>query len=171
MQVGDRWKYEQSDRRTGVKQAELERIVTAVSASQIEGTDNGGKLVMTPELNAIESPVLVMKGEAKFLSFPLEVGKKWESKYSFTNKQNGTQARWQFEASVVAVERVKEPAGEFEAFKIEYKGYWNNDTTGGNGSLKLTSWYAPAARNIVRFELADGYNYWVRHLVDYRVQP
>lgn len=171
VKVGDRWKSEQSDRRTGVKESEFDRKVTSVTASQIEGTENDGKFVWTPELNVVESPTIVITGDAKILSFPLEIGKKWEFKYGFANKLNATKVRWQLDATVVAYEKVKVLAGEFDALKIEYKGFWNNDTTGRNGRLKLTNWFSPATRSVVKTEYDDGYNNWVRQLVEFQLQP
>jgi hypothetical protein len=171
IKVGDRWKYEQSDRRTGVKDAEFDRRVTAVTASQIEGTENDSKLLMTPELSVMESSTSVVSGEAKALSFPLEVGKKWAYKTSFVNKVSGNKGRWELEATVVAFENVKVPAGEFDAFKVAYKGFWNNDTTRRNGRLVLANWYAPATRSVVKTEYDDGFNNWVRQLVEFQIQP
>ena len=83
IKVGDQWKFEQRDRRTGVKESVIERSITAVSATQIEGLENGGKIVITPDLNFIESPTQIITSEAKALSFPLELGKKWAYKYNF----------------------------------------------------------------------------------------
>ena len=127
--------------------------------------------VWTPELNVVESSTAVISGEARGLSFPLEIGKKWDYKYSFANKLNPTKGRWQLEANVAAYEKVKVPAGEFDAFKIEYKGFWNNDTSRQNGRLMLTNWFAPATRSVVKTEFDDGYNKWVRQLVEFQLQP
>ncbi len=169
--VGDRWKSEQRDRRTGLKESDWVRSITAVSATQIEGLENDGKLVMTPELAVIESPTVIISGEAKALSFPLEVGKKWDYKYSFRNKVSGVTARWQLESSVVAHEKVKVPAGEFDAFKIQARGFWNNESTGRNGRMQITHWYAPTARAIVKTEYEDGFNNWVREVTEFQLQP
>ena len=173
LKVGDRWKYEQNDRRTGLKESELERKVTSVTASQIEGTENDGKFVLTADLSTVESSVFVATGDNKQFSFPLEVGKKWEYKYSFANKLNPGKGRRQLEANVVAYEKVKVPAGEFDAFKIEYTGFWNSDTNRrpNSGRLTSTSWYAPAARGVVKVEFDDGSNSWVRQMVEMQLQP
>ena len=171
MQIGDRWKYEQNDKRTGIKEAEFIRNITSVGPSEIEGIENDAKLLLTPELNIIESSTATITGEAKFLSFPLEVGKKWDSKYSFVAKPSGMKVRWQFEASVTSIDKITVPAGEFEAFRIDYKGYWNNDTNGRNGRLKMTSWYSQTTRSIIKSEYEDGYNSNYRQLVEYQIQP
>jgi len=171
VKVGDRWRVEQTDRRTAAKESELDRRVTVVTESRIEGLENGDKFVWTSELNSLESPTTSISGDAKTLSFPLEVGKKWEYKFNWVNKLNPNKGRQQISAHVVAYEKVKVPAGEFDAFKIEYAGFWNNDANNRSGRLKNTGWYAPAARSFVKFELDDGYNYWVRQLMEIQLQP
>ena len=172
IKVGDRWKNEQKDKRTGNKESETTRTVTAVSAGMVEGTENDGTFKMTTDLNPLESTtVAVVSGEPKFLSFPLEVGKKWSFKYNFANKTNQSKGRSQLDAEVVAYEKVTVPAGSFDAFRIEAKGFWNNDTSRNNGRSKSVYWYAPAAKSVVRTEYEDGYNNWVRDLVEFQLQP
>ena len=56
------------------------------------------------------------------------------------------------DSSVVAYEKIKVPAGEFDAFKIEAKGFWNNQTTPRSGKMQITNWYAPAAKAIIKSE-------------------
>jgi hypothetical protein len=171
MKVGDQWRWERSDRRTGVKDADTKRVITAVSAAQIDGTENNSKLAMSADLMILESSAIVASQPVRFVEYPLEVGKKWEFKWAFTGKASNAKVRWQAEAEVTAYEKVKVPAGEFDSFKIDYKGYWNNDTTRANGRLRQTSWYAPAAKTFVKTEFDDGYNSNLTHLVEVQVQP
>ena len=171
IKVGDRWKTEQKDKRTGNKESDTTRTVTAVSANIIEGAENDGAFKMTVELNLLESSTTVITGDAKFLSFPIEVGKKWNFKYNYASKINQGKGRSQLEAEVVAYEKVTVPAGSFDAFKIEAKGFWNNDAARSNGRSKSVYWYAPAARAVVRTEYEDGYNNWVRELIELNLQP
>ncbi len=171
IKVGDRWKSEQRDKRTGNKEAETTRTVTAISASAVEGTENDGTFKMTTDLNPIESTTTAITGEPKFLSFPLEVGKKWSFKYNFANKTNPGKGRIQLDAEVASYEKVTVPAGSFDAFRIETKGFWNNDATSRSGRSRSVYWYAPAARSVVRTEYEDGYNNWVRELVELQLQP
>lgn len=132
-----------------------------MSPSRIEGTESNGKFVWTPELSVIESSVAVLSKESKDFNFPLEVGKKWGYKYTFENELNSVKGRWQLDVEVVASERVKVLAGEFDAFKIEYNGFWNNYTTTRNGRLKITRWYAPITRSLLKTEFDDGGKKWV----------
>jgi hypothetical protein len=170
VKVGDRWKFETRDRRTGLKESEVARTVGSVSASRIEGAQDDGTFVATPDMNFVETPRVVQTGDVKYLNFPLEVGKKWAFKYGLVNKVSAAKADWQLEAEVVAVETTKVPAGEFETYKIEYKGFWNNRSTGRNGRLVITNWYAPAARATVKNEFDDGYNRTTTELVEMQLQ-
>lgn len=171
VKVGDRWKTEQKDRRTGNKEAEVVRTVTAVTPGLIEGTENSGTFKMTSELNPIESVIFVTTGDPRFLSFPLEVGKKWSLKYQFANKTNQGKGRVEGDVEVAAYEKVSVAAGTFDAYRIEAKTFWNNDSNRANGRSKSVYWYAPAARTVVRTEYEDGYNNWVRELLEVQLQP
>lgn len=170
VRVGDRWKQESKDKRTGVREAETDRTVTLITPNGIEGTENDGKFSWTSELNPVESASTSTTGDPRFLSFPIVLGKKWSFKYSYVSKISPNKGRTQLDAEVVAYEKVVVAAGSFDAFRIEAKGYWNNDR-GGNGRTKSIYWYAPAARMIVRTEYEDGYNNWTRDLIEYQLQP
>ncbi|WP_127997215.1 hypothetical protein [Piscinibacter defluvii] len=171
VKVGDRWKTEQKDKRTGATEAEVERTVTAVANGVIEGTENSGTFRVTTELNPIESTVNVITGNPRFLSFPLEVGKKWSMKYSFANKSNSGKGRVEGNVEVTGYEPVTVKAGTFDAFRLEAKNFWNNDANRSSGRSKTVLWYAPTARAVVRTEYEDGYNNWVRELVEVQLKP
>ena len=171
VKVGDHWKLEQRDARTGIKESEFVRRITAVSPDLIEGTENDATLKMRPDLNPIESSINIAGGDPKFLNFPLEVGKKWSFKYTFANKTNSGKGRVQLDAEVVAYEKITVPAGTFDAFRIENRGFWNNDASRNNGRTKMVYWYAPVAKSVVRTEYEDGYNNWIRELVEFQLQP
>jgi hypothetical protein len=171
LKVGDRWRWEQNDRRTGLKTQETDRTITSISSERIEGTESGSKLLLTADLMLLESSTVLSSSPARVIDYPLELGKKWEYKLSFTNKANTARVRWQAEAEVVAYEKVKVPAGEFDAFKIAIKGFWNNDTSRRNGRLIQTSWYAPAAKVVVKSEFDDTVNNNVNQLIEFKVQP
>lgn len=171
IKVGDSWKWVRSDRRTGIKEAETVRTVTAVTAERIEGTENEGYFVLTRELHQLESPEWARKGDPRFVDWPLAVGKKWSFKYVQEGKAPRYSVRWTYDAEVVGQEKVKVPAGEFDAFKIVYKGSWNNDTSRANGASSVTGWYSPAARASVKTEIQAGNTYSLTELVELKLQP
>lgn len=169
--VGDTWRWVRSDRRTGVQEAETVRTLTAVAADRIEGTENSGNVVINGDGSVAETPEWTRTGSPRFFDFPLALGKKWSFEYAQKGKTATYSTRWQYEAEVVAVEKVKVPAGEFDAFKVVYKGYWNSLTGSGSGSAAITNWYAPAARATVRGEFESGRNSNRTELMELRLQP
>lgn len=86
------------------------------------------------------------------LPFPLSVGKKYSVKQNWDSGNGYTE----YKAEVQAFEKVKVAAGEFDAFRIKYEGFWNQ-TVGGaySGRAEFTRWYAPAVKNDVRREFFD----------------
>lgn len=170
LKVGDTWRWVRSDRRTGAQEAETLRTITSVAADRVEGTENQGKVVMTGDLMGMESPDWVRTGAPRFADYPLAVGKKWSFKFQQKNTNSPYTTNFQYDAEVVGIEKVKSPAGEFDAFKINYRGYWDS-SGGGNGSLSITSWYAPAPRATVRTEVTSGRNATLTELHEFKLQP
>lgn len=169
VKVGDQWKLVQKDARTGIVELEVTRTVSAVTAEKVEGTENDKSFAMTHGGVVIDSSTLSFSGDLKTLDYPLQVGKKWEYKQKVRNHQRNMDIRRQASAHVEAVEKIKVPAGEFEAFRVQTDGYWNNETTGRSGSFKMTSWYSPAAKHVVKFIYNDGFTNSVTELVEMKL--
>lgn len=85
-----------------------------------------------------------------FVQFPLEIGKKWEVHRS-RRLNNGQSVITDLKAEVLALEKVQTPAGEFEAYKISLRGSWRNTGSGNTGPNDGTLWYAPAAKEVVKY--------------------
>lgn len=171
LKVGDMWRWVRSDRRTGLKEAESRRIITKVSPDRIEGTENDAPMFMSGDLNLMETAEYVRTGSPRFYDYPLSVGKKWSFKYSQASKVGPQRTRWQYDAEVAAQERVKVPAGEFDAFKVVCTGFWNSETGSASGRGQLRLWYAPAARGSVKLEFEGGTTYNVTELVEMKLVP
>jgi hypothetical protein len=171
IKVGDSWRWIRSDRRTGQQEADTLRTVKSVSATTIEGEENGGGYVQSTTLAVLETPEFKRSGDARFLDFPLEVGKKWSFAYTQAGKTRPYEMRWQYETEIVAYEKVKVPAGEFDAFKIVSKGFGNSLRGNYSGSATSTSWYAPAARGVVKIEYDEGRNSTTTVLTELQLQP
>jgi hypothetical protein len=171
LKVGDTWRWVRSDRRTGLQEADTLRTITKVSPDRIEGTENGAPMFMSGDLNLMETPEYVRTGSPRFYDYPLSVGKKWSFKYTQASKSGPQRTRWQYDAEVVALERVKVPAGEFDAFKVVGKGWWNSETGSASGRGQLSLWYAPAARTSVKLEYEGGTTYNVTELVEMKLVP
>ena len=78
-------------------------------------------------------------------------------KHSFTKLPSSSgQSYLDGDCEGVGVEKVKVPAGEFDAYRIECKGHWTR-VFGGTSrtSYQQTLWYAPAIRNQVKSVYED----------------
>jgi hypothetical protein len=151
VRAGDRWKFAVY---ATVPSATPNRawVVTSVTAISIEGTENGEPLLLTRELNVLESP-RGKDSNPKSLDFPLEVGKRWRYESDWVFKPKGAKGGISVDVTVVGHERVKVPAGEFDAFKLTAKGSLRGTSPVNSqyaGETTETYWYAPVARTIVK---------------------
>lgn len=83
-----------------------------------------------------------------WLQFPLAVGKKYTVKRTWDSGRGFDE----YTAEVQAFEKVKVEAGEFDAYRIRYAGFWNQ-RDGGNysGRSEILMWFAPAAKAAVKW--------------------
>lgn len=127
-------------------------IVTSVGANGIEGTENGERLSLTKSLNVVESP-LGKNSNPNALSFPLEVGKRWNYTNDWYFKPRGSRGSMAVEVSIVGFEKVQVPAGEFDAFKLRSIERLSGTSPVGSvydGETTRTYWYAPSVRAVVK---------------------
>jgi hypothetical protein len=172
LKAGDTWRYLETDQRTNVKTRDIERRLVSLANGRWTGTENGGAYQVTPNLSLIESPnIKTTNGERNDIVFPLQLGAKWSQKYSWSNLTSGGKGGFEAEARVLSQEKIKTPAGEFDTFKVEIKGFWNNAVSGQNGRSTETYWYAPAVRNIVQRDFEDGFNRVRAVLVGFDLTP
>jgi hypothetical protein len=173
VKVGDRWVFVMRST-AGEKLLERAWVVTSVSPTRIEGTENGKPLALTPDLNMIESP-REKESNLSELSFPLEVGKQWSfvNDYVFNDPIFGTlQGRSKCSVAVLGYEKVQVPAGEFDAFKLELKSTWVSPNNPAGGESDFTYWYAPAVRAVVKKEERVTYlPTYITELVEFQLQP
>jgi hypothetical protein len=134
-------------------------VITSVAPARIEGTENGEPLVLTAELNVLESPRDKLSNP-KGLSFPLEVGKKWRYESDWLFKSKGSKGTFTSDVAVVGYEKIKVPAGEFDTFKLVAKSAMRG-ISGINSTIDAetthTYWYAPAANAVVKSESRNPY--------------
>ena len=150
-------------------------VVTSATPSGIEATENGEPLLLTADLNIIESP-LRKESNAKALDFPLRVGKTWSYTSDTLFKDNRSTAHSVVEVQVVAYEKVRVVAGEFDAFKLTARSSFHGLSKGGPGVLSgestATYWYAPTVRAIVKSMSRNPYRGAATvELVEARLQP
>ena len=172
VKVGDRWVF--VTRSTAGAKLEYAWVVTSVSPTGIAGTENGQPLALTPDLNIIESPQ-EKNSDERFLSFPLEVGKHWSyvNDYVLNDMTLGTlQGHNNESVAVLGYEKVRVPAGEFNAFKLELQCKWVSPQAPFPGACDDTYWYAPAVRAIVKkVWQSTGMPISTTELVEFQLQP
>lgn len=91
---------------------------------------------------------------ARMLDFPLAPGKTWQQSYQ-TLSTNGYRSQMKMESRVAGLEKLVTPAGEFEAWRVEAKGYLSGLSWQGGFQVQQTLWYAPAIDRIVRAEYKE----------------
>lgn len=169
VKAGDRWRFETRIDGAAVKWLAREWVVTSVTPLEIDGTENGKPLALTPNLNIIQSPSRT-DTDRRLLNFPLQIGKRWRFSDEYTVTSIDVPSRSDYRVGVAGYEKVSVPAGDFDAFKLLAKGRWK--AGGLSGQTTLTYWYAPAARAIVKTEAND--TVWgsrTSELAEYHLQP
>ena len=83
-----------------------------------------------------------------YLAFPMKIGKTWSAKYNGFTAIDGYTWDSNVTCEVKAFEKVKVPAGELPAYRIECKDSWQ--VGGFSGTDASTHWYSPAAQAVVK---------------------
>lgn len=173
VKVGDQWQFVVY---YGVPSTKPNRawVITSVAPSGIAGTENGEPLVLTPDLNVLESP-RERYSNPKALSFPLEVGKRWRYTTDWVFKPKGSNGSSITDVVVIGHEKVTVPAGEFNAFKLVAKGSLSGVSPINSqyaGVVTTTYWYAPAARAVVKSVTHNPYlGMSTVELVEFQLRP
>ena len=144
--VGDTVKRRISDLHTNVETAIRTATITRVDVAADLVELNNGQIQLDTMGN------LLARGNAKF-KMPLamtpaeyQLGKRWKASNERT--RNGKTDIVVYDVQIVAVERIKVPAGEFDTFRIEADG-WNLEA---QGKLKDTFWQVPGLNFAIRMD-------------------
>ncbi len=140
--TGDSWTYRVRDGFTGLPRSDQRHEVTRAAAGRIEVAGNvergDGSQVYDAEWNWLRRPATDLQTfeyspAYQAYAFPLAPGKTWRSESMATDPRDGRRFPVKIEAKVLGWERVKVPAGEFDALKIQRIvtiGYWESMTRG-----------------------------------------
>jgi hypothetical protein len=158
-QVGDNWTYYLIQRGRDVNPAARTYVVKVVYSSEAKISDQvslagrppeerdhvrGRYLVtqvvsiLSPYLGVFEDPAQGAMGEIR----------------TSADRGCGGRERCEVSGRVLGRERVRVPAGEFDAVKVTVEQVWRNPSGfqgGFDGRRELTGWYAPAAKRLVKF--------------------
>jgi hypothetical protein len=185
IKVGDRWTYQLLDKLTGeikgsatltiyeVTDTEIHQkaqIKTKAPINRVEYLDR--------QLNLIDNGVYQWKPSTGFFHFPLTIGKEWSQQYEAVAISNESKTRHNVSAKVVAFEKIKVPAGEFDAFKIEYtiRSISTSDADRADSYTKTVRWYSPSVKQVVKQETESVMGGRIREksgmvLTDFSSQP
>ena len=155
--VGDRWRYQVVDK--------FKAEVVSNYALHVERIEPNGDLVVNKGTS-----VWTPEGSAKFnrnaertrnytgyAQYPpvWRVGAKSDMHYEIVSKFADGRSFKEVTSGAMVVkgqERVRTPAGEFEAWKVETEVFWQIQGSSDGGRYIQTSWYVPELRRYVAWE-------------------
>jgi uncharacterized caspase-like protein len=149
--VGDTATFRISDLLTGIESDARESTVTSVDLENDRVDINGGEFLLDSMGNYLRTP---MGGTSdvpqQFFPAELQVGKAWAAGWKQDNPKFG-QEIISFDMRIAAFEKVRVPAGEFEAFRIEARGWARRS----NGSVlrEQRFWVVPGLNFTIKLEV------------------
>jgi len=169
IKVGDKWVYACT---YGQKKLNSVTVVTSVDQSGIKETMDGKPVTLTLDLNLVDSPEMSFSEHVHGFSFPLEVGKQWTAQHKWVNHESNTNGSEKVTVKVVSYEKVRVPAGEFDAFELKWDSRWTQDQPTATGTTQATTWYAPGARNVVKYDRSRHWDPDLHcELTEFQLQP
>jgi hypothetical protein len=161
--VGDSWTYQYTDVWKGSKgninRMEVAAIDSAGVHMAIKRAASGALLstqLFSADMNPIDRGGMHFAPSFARFAFPLTPGKEWTSDVIGDNSKAGKQWRYQIKGKVLDWEKVRVPAGEFEALKIVVEArYGAVDSGADSGNLTETVWFVPALNNYVKLDYLD----------------
>ena len=166
--TGEQWTYRIRDAYTGlargtqqfrVQEATPGRVVLAFSRA--EGAVEEPQ-VYDSRLNWVRRPATNLQtfeyGPA-YPAFDFPLGKTWSARLTATDPADGQRFPVLVEGSVLGWERVKVPAGEFDALKVRRYVYFDYRVPMVRSRTQIVEyeWYAPAVKQAVRREARSQY--------------
>ena len=161
VKVGDKWVIETLDnwkqRVTSSREVRVSEVTDSTLKFEIKDSGSGKTTSLIGNLdgNTIESSGRRYDTPRMDYSFPLFVGKKWNSKDSVPSYAGYGVLTVERTCEVLALENVVTRAGTFNAYKIRCEGpYTNTDGRHGGCCYKFesTRWYSPEAKYFVKHE-------------------
>lgn len=167
--VGDSWTYRVHDAYTGLERGNRNYRVTDAGNGRIEVVVSGAgggpdeTRVFDREWGWLKHPATHLQSfeyrpAYPAFAFPLAPGKTWRAKLAATDPANGLRFPVTVSGTVVGWERVRVPAGEFDAVKIKRVVFFDYlDAVRGRSEIVEHEWYAPAVKQSVRREATAKY--------------
>jgi hypothetical protein len=163
--VGDSWTYQYTDVWKGAKgntnRTEITSIDDAGIHADIKRAASGALLtqqLFTTEMNPVNRGSMHFGPSFTRYAFPLTPGKEWTNDVIGDNEKLGKHWRYHIKGKVVDWEKIRVPAGEFDAIKIVVEATYRGEETGSNGGggqLTETVWFVPEVNNFVKLDYRD----------------
>jgi len=167
--IGDTWTYERFDAFKGTRESFNRSRVAKLDGDSVEmeitDAESGkvlGKDIYTRELRLslreLGSVRVSNEPAYPYLSFPLEIGKRWSQKVTQTRAGMSQPIEIDLEGKVVGWEDVSVKAGSFKAIKVEVSGYFHVTTRMGervNVSVSDHVWYVPEVKRWVKHAIRE----------------
>lgn len=156
---GYKWKYKVVDGFTKLESGTVEKVVLSVAdgvylTKYFRAAEQYDESVQPDGSHVRAMPIGAGTFTYSPVKFPLAEGKKWDSTFFYKTTSNGTLGKTERECKVAGREKVSSPAGEFDAYRIECRGYWY--ANGYSGKQEDTLWYAPDVKWLVKAR----YKFW-----------
>lgn len=168
IKVGDVWTYRVRDGFTGMERGQQRHEVVELSGDYVRvagALERGdGTQIYDRAWNWLRRPATNLQTfeyapAYQAFAFPLTAGKRWHQRLIATDPADGRRFPVWLDGVVLGWERVKVPAGEFEALKVErtvYFEYWEYAVR-GRSRIQEIEWYAPAVKQSLRKEARSQY--------------
>jgi hypothetical protein len=167
IRTGDEWKYSFHDGFTRIPRGMPEYRVTAIEGNTVtvqlrhEGHETMQRY--NRDWSWLERPLTNLQNfrydpPYPALPFPLEAGKTWQASVNATDPATGRVNRVRIDGRVLGWDRVKVPAGEFDALAVQRTVYAGNpEPFLSEERITEIDWYAPGAGGIVKHSSRSGH--------------
>jgi hypothetical protein len=143
--IGDSYTYETTNRKNGNSRRRT-HVVTSITDFEVAFDD--GVLICDPLGNVLKWPNGMRWGPHQEVPVEYAVGKRWSTRFPVLAGGTGTNT---LSYRVTAREKVKLPAGTFDAFRVEGEGL-NEDVLRPPNELEFKTWRVPEIRLWIAFE-------------------
>ncbi|CAB3789419.1 hypothetical protein [Pararobbsia alpina] len=147
--IGDAWSFVSVDALSPARNIRFTETIThrTPDGADLRVDDAAGhtwQKALDADGNTVRSLNYLPNPTDRRLKFPMSVGMRWTVDYDLGP------LHFTFNRQVVGFEEVQTRAGTFKAYRIEGSGTVKSAGQTSSGEVTETSWYAPAAKRIVK---------------------
>lgn len=110
----------------------------------------------------------VVKFQPEFpgLMFPLEIGKKWDVKYSGFTADNNTKWQSRVKCETKVIEKLSVGSDSLDTYRIDCEDQWSSGIY--TGISHSSRWYSPTANEVIKITGKEDAR-WNQELINYRL--